>query len=99
MGGALSWFWWVRGHYSEGRRWLEEVLAVEGRVSPEVRAMALAGAGGLAWQQGDLDRAQDACEEGLELMEHEEREASEATLWLLLYLGWVSLQREDYGRA
>jgi predicted ATPase/class 3 adenylate cyclase/Tfp pilus assembly protein PilF len=98
LGGALSWFWWVRG-YSEGRRWLEEALAMDGIVSPEVRAMALAGAGGLAWQQGELDRAKEACEEGLELIAHEGREASEAKLWLLLYLGWVSLEREDYGRA
>jgi predicted ATPase/class 3 adenylate cyclase len=87
MGGSLSWFWWVRDYYSEGRRWLEEALAMDVRGSPEVRAMALAGAGGLAWQQGELDRAQEACEEGLELLEHEEREASEAKLWLLLYLG------------
>jgi len=99
MGGALSWFWWVRDYYSEGRRWLEEALAMDGRGSPEVRAMALAGAGGLAWEQGDLDRGQDACEEGLELLEHEAREASEAKLWLLLYLGWVLLWREEHGRA
>ena len=24
LGGALWWFWWLRGHYSEGRRWLDE---------------------------------------------------------------------------
>jgi predicted ATPase len=47
LGGALSWFWSVRGYQSEGRRWLEAALAIEGRVSPEVRAMALAGAGWL----------------------------------------------------
>ena len=33
------------GYYSEGRRWLEEALAMDGRGSPEVRAMALAGVG------------------------------------------------------
>jgi predicted ATPase len=27
LGDALWWFWSVRGHYSEGRRWLEEALA------------------------------------------------------------------------
>ena len=48
MGGALWWFWWMRGHNSEGRRWLEEALAMDGRGSPEVRAMALAGVGGAA---------------------------------------------------
>jgi tetratricopeptide (TPR) repeat protein len=99
LGGALCFFWSVRGYHSEGRRWLEEALAMDGRGSPEVRAMALAGVGGLAWEQGDLDRAKEACEEGLELLEHEEREASEAKLWLLTYLGWVAWQREDYRRA
>jgi predicted ATPase/class 3 adenylate cyclase/Tfp pilus assembly protein PilF len=99
LGGALSWFWLLRGYHSEGRRWLEEALAMEGRGSPEVRAMALARVGGLAWEQGDYDRAQEACEEGLELLEHEGREASEAKLWLLTYLGWVVQGREDYGQA
>ena len=98
LGGALWWFWSVRGYHSEGRRWLEEALAIEGRGSPEVRAMALAGAGSLASEQGDLDRAQEACEEGLELLAHE-REASEAKLWLLAYLGWVAWEREEYGQA
>ena len=68
LGGALWWFWWMRGHNSEGRRWLEEALAIEGRVLPEVRAMALAGAGELATSQGNLDRAKEVCEEGLELL-------------------------------
>jgi tetratricopeptide (TPR) repeat protein len=99
LGGALGLFWSVRGYNSEGRRWLEEALAIEGRGSPEVRAMALAGAGGLAWEQGDFDRAKEVCEEGLELLEDEAREASEAKLWLLIYLGWVVREREDYGRA
>jgi tetratricopeptide (TPR) repeat protein len=99
LGGALWWFWWMRGHNSEGRRWLEEALAIEGRVSPEVRAMALAGAGELAMSQGDLDRAKEVCEEGLELLLHEGREASEAKLCLLAFLGWVALEREEYEQA
>jgi tetratricopeptide (TPR) repeat protein len=99
LGGALWWFWSMRGYYSEGRRWLEAALAMEGRGSPEVRAMALAGAGGLAWEQGDYDRTQKACEEGLELLVNEAREASEARLWLLIYWGWVVREREDYGQA
>jgi predicted ATPase/Tfp pilus assembly protein PilF len=99
LGGALWWFWWVRGHYGEGRRWLEEALAMDGRGSPEVRAMALAGAGTLASDQGDLDRAQEACEEGLELLAHEAREASEARLYLLAFLGSVAWQREEHEQA
>src|SRR5215203_4099896 len=99
LGGALGWFWSVRGYHSEGRRWLEEALAMDGRGSPEVRAMALAGAAVLAEEQGDLDRAQEACQEGLELLAHEGREASEAKLNLLECLGWVACLREEYGQA
>jgi tetratricopeptide (TPR) repeat protein len=97
--GALWWFWWMRGHNSEGRRWLEEALAIDGRVSPESRAMALAGVGELASLQGDLDRAQEACEGGLQLLAHEGREASEAKLCLLAFLGWVAWEREEYDQA
>jgi predicted ATPase/Tfp pilus assembly protein PilF len=99
MGGALSWFWFMRGYHSEGRRWLEEALAMDGRGSPEVRAMALAGAGALAEEQGDLDRAKEACQEGLELLAREAREAREAKLLLLDRFGWVALRREEYGQA
>src|SRR5829696_5546433 len=99
LGGALWWFWWMRGYYSEGRRWLPEALAMDGRGSPEVRAMALAGAGALAEEQGDYDRAQEACQEGLELLANEGREASEAKQNLLERLGWVACLREEYGQA
>jgi predicted ATPase/class 3 adenylate cyclase len=99
LGGDLSWFWSVRGYYIEGRRWLEEALAIDGRGSPAVRAMALAGAGVLAFDQGELDRAKEACEEGLELLAHEGREAREAKLNLLALLGWVAWHREELGQA
>jgi tetratricopeptide (TPR) repeat protein len=99
LGGALWWFWWMRGYQSEGRRRLEEALAIDERVSPEVRAMALAGAGALALEQGDLDRAKEACEEGLELLANEAREGSEAKLCLLGYLGWVAWEREELDQA
>jgi tetratricopeptide (TPR) repeat protein len=99
LGGALWRFWSVRGYYGEGRRWLEGALAIDGRESPKSRAMALAGIGVLACEQGDLDRAQHACEEGLELLGHETREASEVKLWLLAGFGWVALEREEHEQA
>jgi predicted ATPase/DNA-binding CsgD family transcriptional regulator len=96
LGGAL-WLFWVRGYHSEGRRWLEEALAMDGRGSPVSRAMALDGVGWLALPQGDLDRAQEACEEGLQLLAHEE--ASDAKLDLLACLGLVAWKREEHGQA
>jgi tetratricopeptide (TPR) repeat protein len=99
LGGALWWFWFVRGHYSEGRRWLEGALAMDRRGSRESRAMVLAGAGALALEQDDLDHAEEACKEGLELLSHEVKEWSEAKLYLLISLGHVALEKEDHSRA
>ena len=48
--GALWRFWHQRGHLAEGRRWLEEVLAMPSGQAPTAeRAKALAAAGGIAW--------------------------------------------------
>jgi predicted ATPase/class 3 adenylate cyclase len=99
LGGALWLFWFVRGYQSEGRRWLQEALAMDRHVSPDSRAMALAGAGKLAYEQGELDRAQEAYEEGLQLLANEAREGSEARLWLLSLLGWSALEREEHDQA
>jgi predicted ATPase/class 3 adenylate cyclase len=47
---ALWRFWQQRGHLAEGRRWLQEVLAMpSGQEPTAARAKALAGAGGVAW--------------------------------------------------
>src|SRR5829696_699880 len=43
LAGALGWFWEAHGHYSEGRRWLEEALAKDDRASVAARVKALEG--------------------------------------------------------
>lgn len=64
---ALLWrFWFERGYLSEGRRWLDESLAASSEASP-TRAAALSGNGVLAHYQGDYDRADELCQEALEL--------------------------------
>ncbi|HEV2918650.1 MAG TPA: tetratricopeptide repeat protein, partial [Actinomycetota bacterium] len=64
--GALWRFWQQRGHLTEGRRWLEEVLAMPSGQGPTpARAKALTGAGGIAWWQEDMAAAQVFYEEAL----------------------------------
>jgi hypothetical protein len=51
---------------------------MDARGSSGLRAMVLAAVGSLADQQDDLGRAQEACQEGLQLLAHEAREQTEA---------------------
>jgi predicted ATPase/DNA-binding SARP family transcriptional activator/DNA-binding CsgD family transcriptional regulator len=67
VGEALGQFWYLRGYFGEGRRWLEEALAKASPTSTATRANALRRLSFLAFMQGDLDRAQEASEEGLKL--------------------------------
>jgi predicted ATPase/DNA-binding XRE family transcriptional regulator len=53
LAGALWRFWDIREHGVEGRRWLASLLDRPGPVAPEVRALALDGAGCLAMAQAD----------------------------------------------
>ena len=67
MAGALQPFWFRRGHWSEGRRWLEESLAMDSgpTQNQSFRANALYEAGMLARFQGDFARARMLCEQSL----------------------------------
>jgi predicted ATPase/class 3 adenylate cyclase len=99
LAGALWRFWWVRGHFYEGRRWLEEMLAQGSGVPAAVRIKALDGLAWLADEQGDLDRAQAAAEEGLMLSAEAEIEDSSLTASLRGTLGDVVRLRGDDERA
>jgi predicted ATPase/class 3 adenylate cyclase len=66
--GALWRFWQQRGHLAEGRRWLEEILAMpSGREPSPARAKALIGAGGLAWWQQDREAAGTFYQQALDI--------------------------------
>jgi predicted ATPase/DNA-binding CsgD family transcriptional regulator len=65
---VLAHLWYMRGHYSEGRARLAELLALpSSATSPEVRASALTWAGFLAYCQGDLATAHDLLDTSLDL--------------------------------
>jgi tetratricopeptide (TPR) repeat protein len=53
LGSALCHFWMVRGHFDEGRRWLEQALLPPTGVAPTIRAGALLAIARLAHDLGD----------------------------------------------
>jgi predicted ATPase len=64
--GALWRFWQQRGHLAEGRRWLDEILAMPaGQDGTRERSAALTGAAGIAWWQNDRAAAGIFYEEAL----------------------------------
>src|SRR5262245_3578162 len=68
MAGAVARFWMMRGHYEQGRRALEEALAVNsGRTPNGARATALVRLGAVALYQGDYAGARPPLEEALAL--------------------------------
>jgi predicted ATPase/class 3 adenylate cyclase len=64
---ALWRFWLVRGHWSEGRSWLERALDTTGDRRTPTRARALAAAGHLATEEADVDAARPMLDAALEL--------------------------------
>jgi predicted ATPase/DNA-binding CsgD family transcriptional regulator len=94
--GALWRFWYVRGHLSEGMRWLDRALDLEGG-DPALRARVLRGGGELSHSQGDLDRAQELCQEALAMSSQLGDEAQIADA--LNGLAFVIRRRGEFARA
>ena len=66
--GALWWFWWLRGYWSEARRWLETTLKLtQAGEATSARARALCAAGYLAYYQDDYALARALLEEAVSL--------------------------------
>lgn len=97
LAGALYWFWWMHGHWSEGRGWLEGALTRSEDVPISALPKALQGAANFAWRQGDYGRATVLSEKGLAICR--ELGDREHSAWLLMNLGIVALHQGDFGRA
>jgi predicted ATPase/DNA-binding SARP family transcriptional activator/DNA-binding CsgD family transcriptional regulator len=97
LSGALGEFWHLRGHLSEGRRWLEATLAKDGVLPGPARAKALARAGCIAWVQGDYERSMALSEESLTLWRELGDMAGAAAA--LSNLGWAALFQNQLERA
>jgi len=66
LSAALWRYWHVRSHHAEGGAWLRETLALDGG-DPSMRATVLYGAGSLAIDSGEYERAARSLESCLEL--------------------------------
>ena len=85
LASSLRLFWEVRGHFSEGGRWLEEALERAPDVAPLVRLRAVSASGAIAFRVGEHELA---------------RERFGATLTLARELGdelWIARALSDVG--
>jgi predicted ATPase/DNA-binding XRE family transcriptional regulator len=64
----MSWtYWWLSGHISEGRRWMEEALASEPEMLASTRATLLFVAATLGQALSDFESTQRMIEESMEI--------------------------------
>ena len=95
---GLGLYWRSRGHFNEGRLWLERALAPKQEAVPSVlRAKALAWASYLAIWQGAWTQAQIHGEESLNL--YTAANDSWGIGFALQTLGSVALNQDDYPDA
>ncbi len=93
---ALTYFWWIRGHLTEGRRWLGEVRDRLAADSPR-RARVLKDLGVLAYVQGDYAAAQTAYEAARALLRGTDQPVELASV--VGNLGILALERWDLDAA
>ena len=96
LASALTWFWWLRGYFSEGRAWLVQLLALP-QAPTAGRAKALWLAGRLTRWLGDLEAARALYDEALEVARHVGDRTT--TAWALCSLGPLLNDQGDYAAA
>jgi tetratricopeptide (TPR) repeat protein len=83
-------FWWLRGHMAEGRGFLERTRSIEGSAHIEI----LKALGTIAFRQGDLDAAEQAFRERLDLAEQASQRGEVADA--LADMARIALRRGDF---
>jgi predicted ATPase/class 3 adenylate cyclase len=94
---AMWRFWEFRGHYAEGRQWLEKALAASPTGPQKLRGLVLDGLGNLSWRQGDFAAATRAFAQSLAIWR--ERDARYAIGGTLSNLGSVYELQGNLERA
>jgi predicted ATPase/DNA-binding XRE family transcriptional regulator len=94
----LDWFWFVRSDHTEGRHWLEGVLALpEASLHPELYAEALTQLAHHLWLQIGPIEARPPVEKALAVTH--ENEDKHNTAKALAILGLVLIDEQDFGAA
>jgi predicted ATPase/DNA-binding XRE family transcriptional regulator len=100
---GLLFFWIIRGHAAEGRRWYERILNLPS-LPPAVESRARLGAGAMEYSLGEIERARTALERALALA-HDTGDMAIAALADYLLgrvehaLGHVDAAREHCARS
>jgi tetratricopeptide (TPR) repeat protein len=93
LAAGLFWFWYFRGHLSEGREWMERALTAGPVDEDALRAKVMYQASALAWSLGDYAAASSWAEEALRIARS--RGDAEVEAWALLNLGVGALMLGD----
>jgi predicted ATPase len=95
--GTLWRFWQMRGHLAEGRRYTEAALALpDATANAREREMALEGAGGIAYWQGDLAATRTYYGEAVDLARASgDKKQLANALYNFSFTGWASATEND----
>jgi predicted ATPase/DNA-binding CsgD family transcriptional regulator len=96
LGTALAWYWFVREHASEGRRWVEWIQG-EGRGRTQIRARALHQAVMLAQWLDENELAQVLGSESV--ARYREVGDTRGMAWALCWLGYTTWALSDFATA
>jgi predicted ATPase/DNA-binding SARP family transcriptional activator len=83
--GALGWYWFMRGHWKEARRWLNKALDISKDGDKGYRAKAIIRAGGMELIRGNLAGNTELVEDALVICREECDQ--EGIAWCLNLLG------------
>ncbi len=97
MAAALTWFWFVHRHMTEGRNRLAQALGQASEASDDATARARWGAGFLAGGQGDYLEAEEQLLQSLEL--HQSLGEARAVAVARHDLGMVAVYADEYSKA
>ncbi|HST03827.1 MAG TPA: tetratricopeptide repeat protein [Chloroflexia bacterium] len=94
---SLWGFWLIHGYISEGRRWMDSLLAPERILPPALRGRVLNGAGRLALRQGDYAAAETMLQTSLTIRHNLADTRGE--MEVLANLGLAAIYQDDLVKA